>query len=168
MHSLYAPSDSPQLPGQEYRTSDLLLHSSHALSSASFNPASPSPTAFPRPAGAKSPSLSSSDDEEGGGGGGGGSSSALLSSAQSALLPPPGSAPTAIPSPHFSSVLSSHIALLAEESTREQGETAFGRLYAQAKGKSNSRRIQSILQRRDIKKERKVELIAQLLVQLSQ
>ena len=112
--------------------------------------------------GGDSHSLSSSDDDANGGDGGVVHSASSLLSSSSAY-----SAPTVIPSPQFSSVLSSHIALLAEESAREQGETAFGRLYAAAKGKVNSRKIQHILTRRDIKKERKVELIAQLLVQIN-
>ena len=75
-------------------------------------------------------------------------------------------AATSIRSPDFSSVLASHISLLADESVRQEGATAFGRLYAAARNASNSRRISSILQRADITKERKVELIASMLVAL--
>ena len=150
LHALYPLSGSPSLNGAEYGAS-LLSDPSHSSSSSSFHSS-----------GVKREHANADDDDDAHGGDGVlHSASSLLSSSSTSL------APTVIPSPHFSSVLSSHIALLAEESAREQGETAFGRLYAAAKGKANSRKIQHILTRRDIKKERKVELIAQLLVELN-
>ena len=163
VHSLYPPSDSPHLEGDAFRPSDLLSSHSHSLLNGAFSPSSASGGLHPLRSvkgeeHADSASLDSSDEERGGEG--------LLHSA-SAILLPPQSAPVVVPSPHFSSVLSSHISLLAEESVRAQGETAFGRLYAQAKGKANSRKIQQILTRRDIKKERKVELIAHILTELN-
>ena len=178
--SLYPLSDSPLLPGQEYRAdliqhsfdsphahhshhshhhhlsqqragddkrsteagsdyADLTLSSSHALDS-SFLSASA--------VGADESGDSAYNSDEDG-------ASAL-----------PATVSTSIPSPDFSSVLASHIALLADESVRQEGATAFGRLYAAARNASNSRRISSILQRTDVSKERKVELIANMLVAL--
>jgi len=84
-----------------------------------------------------------------------------------AALPSAGSSTaTSLPSADFSSVLASHIALLADESVRLEGATQFGRLYTAARNASNSRRISQILQRTDVSKERKVELIANMLVAL--
>jgi len=181
VHSLYPLSDSPLLPGQEYR-SELMnhtFHSPHHQHSHHHHHINQPRHADDKHGAAVAAAdgdytdmtLSAAHTLD---------SSFLSSSAAvhdesaesndgsdddvSTALPP--SASTTIPSPDFSSVLASHIALLADESVRQEGATAFGRLYAAARNASNSRRISSILQRTDVSKERKVELIANMLVAL--
>ena len=180
MHSLYPLSDSPLLPGQEYR-SELLHHSfdspphlhshhHHHLSQPRHGDDKQLAAAVAGGGGdyadmslssahaLDSSFLSAAHDESG--------ESAYNSDEEAGSALPAAALSTAIPSPDFSSVLASHIALLADESVRQEGATAFGRLYAAARNASNSRRISSILQRTDISKERKVELIANMLVAL--
>jgi len=70
-----------------------------------------------------------------------------------------------LPSSHFTSMLSMHIKNLAEESARNPS-TPFARLYRAAQQTRIKKKIRAILLRADVKKEKKVELIAQMLAPL--
>lgn len=72
-----------------------------------------------------------------------------------------------LPSSHFTTMLSSHIKQLAEESARN-ADSPFARLYAQAQQMRVKKKIKAILVRPDLKKEKKVELIAALLQPLAE
>lgn len=72
-----------------------------------------------------------------------------------------------LPSSQFTSLLSAHIKALAEESARTPN-TPFARLYKQAQASRIKKKIKSILLRPDLKKEKKVELIAGLLAPLEE
>ena len=120
-------------------------------------------------------SRSSSDADDGAGGGGhsrhhrdrrGGAAAAssvpLAEFASDAHDDP--DAPS-LPSAHFTSQLSSHIKLLAEESARN-AQSPFARLYKSAQQTKIKKKIKAILVRPDLKKEKKVEMIAALLTPL--
>lgn len=72
-----------------------------------------------------------------------------------------------LPSSQFTSLLSAHIKTLAEEAQRAPS-SPFARLYAQAQQSKVKRKIKAILLRPDIKKEKKVELIAGILSALEE
>lgn len=74
---------------------------------------------------------------------------------------------TSLPSSQFTSLLSAHIKSLAHESVR-QPNTPFARLYREAQQTKVKKKIKSILIRPDIKKEKKVELIAAILAPLEE
>jgi hypothetical protein len=70
-----------------------------------------------------------------------------------------------ISSSNFQNLLSNHIRNLADESIRDPN-TQFARLYRQAQNNKIKKKIRHILQRTDLKKEKKVDLIGALLITL--
>lgn len=79
----------------------------------------------------------------------------------------PGSQP--IPTSQFQHLLTNHIKNLAEESTRDNQSGTFTKLYREAQNSAKIRKkIRQILMRNDIRKEKKVDLIATLLMRMNQ